>query len=194
MNNPTAEAILKKHLDATMDTLREDHAEMFNLFVNDRMGKAIIAAMNEFAATHRPEEGEGLEPTPPAGDEWKNAVEPTQCKAGDQRVLVNGYPLTIDFRIVAENKWCFLQASLTAEREKVERLEAALQEITYDPYPEDLFKPIPAEQWRLIHEMLKGNFSISIDRLSAEYGRLFRKPLQEKAKEALKQLKQKEEM
>lgn len=66
-----------------------------------------------------------------------------------------------------------------------EGVEEILNDFLQDPYPEDIFLPIPQEQYLQIHEMLKEKFNMPIDRLAGHIGRQLRKPLKEAAQIAL---------
>lgn len=69
-----------------------------------------------------------------------------------------------------------------------ELMKGTLYSIIHNAYPTDLFPPITTEQWKEIHQCIHNRLGIPIDRLSAEYGRLLRKPLIEEAEECLKRI------
>ena len=50
-----------------------------------------------------------------------------------------------------------------------------VEELDYNPYPEDVFLPIPQEQYDKIHELLKKEMGMPIDRLMGHIGRKLRK-------------------
>lgn len=68
-------------------------------------------------------------------------------------------------------------------------VEELLNELTINPYPEDIFLPVSKEKLLAIHKMLQQDFDIPLDRLTGHIGRLLRKPLADKAQEIIRQLK-----
>lgn len=56
--------------------------------------------------------------------------EPIPIKAGDKRILINGCPPMVDCRIVAEERYQYTAAEITALKAEVERLQN--QATTYE--------------------------------------------------------------
>jgi hypothetical protein len=52
--------------------------------------------------------------------------EPIPLKAGDPRVIVNGKPFMVDFRVVAEVRWQRLTKDLKDAQDDIARLERKL--------------------------------------------------------------------
>lgn len=90
-------------------------------------------------------------------------------------------------------EWFFKQTAATQPNKADEvkgAIEIFLQDLQYDPYPEDIFLPISKEELSAIHKMLAREFNMPLDRLSGHIGRILRKPLREKATELLEKEKQ----
>jgi hypothetical protein len=64
-------------------------------------------------------------------------------------------------------------------RQNIDRL------ISKNPYPEDIFTPIPKEDFAKINDLLKKEMGYPLDRLSGHIGREFHKSLIETLKEML---------
>ena len=58
---------------------------------------------------------------------------------------------------------------------KVKEVIEWVEELDYNPYPENIFLPIPQEQYDKIHELLKKEMGMPIDRLMGHIGRKLRK-------------------
>lgn len=63
-----------------------------------------------------------------------------------------------------------------------------LHELTSDPYPEDVFLPIPTNVLEMIHSTLMDEYKMPLDRLTGHIGRRLRQPLSVKAKSLLNSL------
>lgn len=56
-------------------------------------------------------------------------IEPIALKANDRRVMVNGRPLTVDFRVISEDEYRILRACYDAVPDLLEALELAIEDI-----------------------------------------------------------------
>jgi len=56
------------------------------------------------------------------------------------------------------------------------------------PYPEDIFLPVSKRELSDIHDMLKQEFGMPLDRLTGHIGRLLRNPLSEQAQRLIASL------
>jgi len=70
------------------------------------------------------------------------------------------------------------------EKEVVE-LKAALEKINENPYPENIFTPLTELEWIDFVGAVR-SVGLSLDRISADYGRTLLKPYQKIASEQLK--------
>lgn len=57
---------------------------------------------------------------------WKHQGQPIPLPAGDRRVRVNGSPLTVPFRIVAEEFWTDVMATCAAQENLLTRAHDAM--------------------------------------------------------------------
>jgi hypothetical protein len=74
-------------------------------------------------------------------------------------------------------------AALTQEREKVKPLLEALEEISIDRYPENVFTPMTDEEFSVFVRYVQRRYSV--DQISGYYGRFFHKIHIDIAQEAI---------
>jgi len=72
-----------------------------------------------------------------------------------------------------------------AKYAEILRLREFIETLLVDPYSEDIFLPIPTNVLQMIHETLKEEYKMPLDRLSGHIGRLLRNPIRQAAKAAL---------
>jgi len=65
-----------------------------------------------------------------------------------------------------------------------------IEKNTVNPYPDTVFLRTTKEQWDKANKMLQKELGFPIDRISAEYGRIFRDPVIKDAKQALKKIEE----
>ncbi len=65
-------------------------------------------------------------------------------------------------------------------------LENFIEKLPLNPYPEDIFLPIPKEDFDKINDLLKKEMGYSIDRLSGNMGRKLYKSIIEILRELIK--------
>ena len=65
-------------------------------------------------------------------------------------------------------------------------LENFIEKLHLNPYPEDIFLPIPKEDFNKINDLLKKEMGYSIDRLSGNMGRKLYKSIIENLEEVIK--------
>lgn len=91
---------------------------------------------------------------------------------------------SIDYAPTDMNLKLAYQAGGQAEAERAAKLVEFVELFTDDPYPEKIFHPLTGDEQALIEEKLK-QVGISLDRLAAHYGRIFRRPYVNLSKKTL---------
>jgi len=81
-----------------------------------------------------------------------------------------------------------LQKQIIELKAEIEAKDKILDDILVNPYPIDIFGELTSEELKNIHELLKIELNIPLDKLSAHIGREFRKPYQQEIERLKKNL------
>ena len=73
-------------------------------------------------------------------------------------------------------------------KQKLNKAIKAFEEMSRNPYPQNIFIPINEEDFEKIDNLCKQHLGYSIDRLSGDYGRFFSEMYRKKAQKTLKEI------